>query len=147
MVVSSHHLSGVVFVPQWQGDGNITCNADDSAEAYSNPSAHTRISDYTSMARSVHGPEYDPTIDDIDAEVVMRVGGGKKHGRFWLGDGIIDATSTLSLSQLRAQCTNTSLAIRPWPRASQHQVDALHVIHVLLIVHSSLQTLNTFALL
>jgi hypothetical protein len=27
----------------------------------------------------------------------MRVGGGKKHGRFWLGDGVIDATSTQSI--------------------------------------------------
>jgi hypothetical protein len=104
---------------------NITYNTDDPAEAYSNPSAHTRISDYTSMARSVHGPEYDPTTDDIDAEVVMRVGGGKKHGQFWLGDGVIDATSTPSLSQLRAQSTSASPAIRPRPSASQHRVDAL----------------------
>jgi len=28
----------------------------------------------------------------------MRVGGGKKHGRYWLGDGIIDTTTTPSLS-------------------------------------------------
>jgi hypothetical protein len=104
---------------------NISCNADDPAEVYSNPSIHTRISEYTSMARSVHGPEYDPSADDIDPEVVMRVGGGKKHGQFWLGDGVIDATSTPSLSQLRAQSTSASPAIRPRPSASQHRVDAL----------------------
>jgi hypothetical protein len=34
------------------------------------------------MARIVHGPEYDPTIQDLDGEVLMRVGGGKKHGRY-----------------------------------------------------------------
>jgi hypothetical protein len=27
----------------------------------------------------------------------MRIGGGKKHGRYYLGDGVIDATSTPSL--------------------------------------------------
>jgi hypothetical protein len=34
------------------------------------------------MARTVHGPEYDLTIQDLDGEVLMRVGGGKKHGRY-----------------------------------------------------------------
>ena len=63
-----------------------------------NPSIHTRISEYTSAAMSVHGPEYDPSTEDFDAEIVMRVGGGKKHGRYWLGDGVIDSTSTPSLS-------------------------------------------------
>jgi len=32
------------------------------------------------MAREVHGLEYDPRTEDLDGEVVMRVGGGKKHG-------------------------------------------------------------------
>jgi hypothetical protein len=39
---------------------------------------------------------------DFDAKVVMRIGGGKKHGRYYLGNGIIDVTSTPSLSQIRA---------------------------------------------
>jgi hypothetical protein len=30
----------------------------------------------------------------------MRIGGGKKHGQYYLGDDVIDATSTPSLSQI-----------------------------------------------
>ena len=43
-------------------------------------------------------PEYDPSAHDLDGEVVMRAGGGKKHGRFWIGDDIIDTASTPTLS-------------------------------------------------
>jgi hypothetical protein len=77
---------------------DISYNLEDPPEAYTNASIHTRFSEYTSTARSVHGPEYDPSTEDLDGEIVMRVGGCKKHGRFWLGDGIIDTASTPSLS-------------------------------------------------
>ena len=46
------------------------------------------------MARAVHGLEYDPSAHDLDEEVVMRAGGEKKHGQFWIGDDTIDTTST-----------------------------------------------------
>ena len=112
----------------------VSYNPEDPPEAYTNPSVHTRISEYTSAARSVHGPQYDPSTQDFDAEIVMRVGGGKKHGRYWLGDGIIDSTSTPSLSQIRARSTSEGPAIWPRPSASQQRVDALEVIPVLLVV-------------
>ena len=112
----------------------VSYNPEDSPEAYTNPSIHNRISEYTSAARSVHGPEYDPSTEDFDAEIVMRVGGGKKHGWYWLGDGVIDSTSTPSLSQIRARSTSEGPAIRPRPSALQQRVDTLEVIPVLLIV-------------
>ena len=76
----------------------VSYNPEDPPEAYTNPSVHTCISEYTLVARSVHGPQYDPSTQDFDAEIIIRVGGGKKHGRYWLGDGVIDSTSTPSLS-------------------------------------------------
>jgi len=65
------------------------------------------------MARQVHGPEYDPSAHDLDGEVVMRAGGGKKHGRFWIGDGTIDTATTPTLSQIRARSTSSSPVIHP----------------------------------
>ena len=114
---------------------DVSYNPEDPPEAYSNPSVHTRISDYTSAARSIHGPDYDPSTQEIDAELVMRLGGGKKHGRLWIGDGVVDSASTPSLSQIRARSTSQSLPIRPRPNASQQRVDALEVIPVLLVVY------------
>ena len=59
---------------------DVDYNPEDESEAYNNATVHSRLSEYTSMAKEVHGLEYDPRTEDLDGEVVMRVGGGKKHG-------------------------------------------------------------------
>ncbi|XP_062179112.1 uncharacterized protein LOC133883711 isoform X2 [Phragmites australis] len=71
------------------------------------------------MAKEVHGPDFDPSEHDLDGEVVMRAGGGKKHGRFWIGDGTLDTATTPSLSQLRAQSTSSGPGIRPCPEPTR----------------------------
>ena len=76
---------------------DVAYNPERPPSAYSNKSIHSCLDGYTSMARVVHGPEYDPSAHDLDGEVVMRAGGGKKHGRFWIGDGTIDTASTPTL--------------------------------------------------
>ena len=92
---------------------DVDYNQEDRPEAYSNVTVHNRLSEYTSMAREVHGSEHDLSTEDLDGEVVMRVGGGKKHGWYWIGDGAIDSAATPSLSQIRASSTSRSPAIRP----------------------------------
>ena len=115
---------------------NITYNPDDPPSAYSNPSVHSRIQAYTEMGRQVHGPDWDPSSQPFDGEVIMRVGGGKKHGRYYIGDGLVDTASTPTLSQIRVRSTANSPAIRPRLSVSQLQVQELQVISYLFIVLS-----------
>jgi hypothetical protein len=61
---------------------DVTYNPDDGPEAYSNHVVYRRLSEYTAMAHEVHGSDYDPRIEDMDRYVLMRVGGGKRHGRY-----------------------------------------------------------------
>jgi hypothetical protein len=77
---------------------DVSYNPEDPPSAYSNTTIHSRLSQYTEMASAVHGPQFDPSTQDFDGEIVMRVGGGKKHGRYWMSDGVIDTASTPSLS-------------------------------------------------
>jgi hypothetical protein len=77
---------------------NVTYNPDDGLEAYSNPVVYNRLHEYTAMAQGVHGPDYDPRTDDIDRDILMRVGGGKRHVRYWIADRAIDSSSTPTLS-------------------------------------------------
>jgi hypothetical protein len=42
--------------------------------------------------------DYDPRTKDIDGDVVMRVGGGKRHRRYWIVDGAIELLSSLAVS-------------------------------------------------
>jgi hypothetical protein len=70
------------------------------------------------MAQEVHGPDYDPRIEDIDRDVLIRVEGGKRHGRYWIADRAIDLSSTPTVSQVRA---------RPRQDSSHHQIQQLQV--------------------
>jgi hypothetical protein len=90
---------------------DISYNLEDGTKAYSNATVHSRLNEYTSMAREVHGLEYDLRTKDIDEEVLMR--GGKRHGQYWIGDSAIDSSSTPTLSQARARSISASAAIRP----------------------------------
>ena len=72
----------------------------------------------------------------LDGEVIMRVGGGKKHGCYYIGDGLVDTASTPTLSQIRARSTANSPVIRPRLSASQLQVQELQVISYIFIVLS-----------
>jgi hypothetical protein len=94
---------------------DVSYNPEDPPEAYTNASIHTRLSEYTLAVRSVHGSEYDASTQDLDADLVMRVGGGKKHGRYWMADDVIDTVSTPTLSQIRAQSMSESIPIHPRP--------------------------------
>ena len=61
---------------------DVAYNPEDPPSAYNNESVHSYLDGYTLIARMVHGLEYNPSAHDIDGEVVMGAGGGKKHGRF-----------------------------------------------------------------
>jgi len=77
---------------------NVSFNPAALPEAYTNPNIHTRITRYTEVGRVLHWDTWDPATTPLSGEAIMRVGGGKKHGRFWLGDSIVDTASTPTLS-------------------------------------------------
>jgi hypothetical protein len=82
---------------------------------------------FMTTAQEVHGPEYDPSTEQIDLDVLMRVGVGKRHGRYWIADGEIDSSSTPTLSQVRARSMGSSPAIRPRHDSSLHRIQQLEV--------------------
>jgi len=123
----------------------VDYNPEDGPEAYSNPTVHTRLSQYTEMGREKHGPEWNPSTEDLDGEIIMRIGGGKKHGQYWIGDSTLDTASTPTLSEIRARSSSSAPPIRPRPSAAQIQFDQAQVISVLFVVSLSL-TYVCFAL-
>jgi hypothetical protein len=59
---------------------DVTYNPKDRPKTYINPTVHSRLTKYTAMAKEVHGP--DSRTENIDGDVLMRVGGGKRHERY-----------------------------------------------------------------
>lgn len=45
---------------------DVTYNPEDRPEAYNNPAICSLLSQYTTMAKEVHRPDYDPRTKDID---------------------------------------------------------------------------------
>ncbi|TVU49463.1 hypothetical protein EJB05_00776, partial [Eragrostis curvula] len=101
----------------------VDYNPEDGPEAYSNATVHARLQQYTEMAREKHGPEWNPSTEELDGEIIMRIGGGKKHGRYWIGDSTLDTASTPTLSEIRARSSSSAPPIRPRPSAAQIQFD------------------------
>lgn len=112
----------------------VAYDPNDPASAYTNENVKARLDGYTSMAKEVHGPDFDPSEHDLDGEVVMRAGGGKKHGRFWIGDGTLDTATTPSLSQLRAQSTSSGPGIRPRPEPTRIAMNEIQVSSISFIL-------------
>jgi hypothetical protein len=129
------HLLGVCYGPKGKAMSDITYNPKDGPKAYSNPTVYNRLSEYTAMTQEVHEPDYDPRTKDIDGDVLMRVRGGKRHGRYWIADRAIDSSSTPTLSLLRARSTSASPAIQPRYDNSHQRIQQLQVITYLFVVH------------
>jgi hypothetical protein len=91
-------FSAYAMTHKGKATSDVTYNPDDGPEAYTNPAVCSRLHDYTAMAQEVHGPNYDPSTEPVDSDVLMRVGGGKRHGWYWIADGAIDSSSTLTVS-------------------------------------------------
>ena len=94
-------------------------------QVYSDPNVYTKVQEYTSTVRQIYGEDYNVRTEPIDAEAIMRLGGGKKHGRLWIADGAIDSTTVPSLDAIRARSTSSSQPIRSRPSPALQQVQAL----------------------
>jgi F0F1-type ATP synthase beta subunit len=60
----------------------VTYNPADRPEAYTNVSVHSKLSEYTSVARQRHREDFDPATQPLDTDLLMRLGGGKQHDRY-----------------------------------------------------------------
>jgi hypothetical protein len=68
----------------------VTYNPVDGPEAYTNASVHSKLSEYTSAAHARHGEDFDLATQPLDTDLLMRLGGGKQHGRYWTADNTVN---------------------------------------------------------
>jgi hypothetical protein len=58
----------------------------------------------------------------------MRIGGGKKHDHYYMGDNLVDTTSTPTLAAVKAKDTGNAPPIRPRPSVALAEMERLKVI-------------------
>ena len=103
----------------------VTYNPADGPEVYTSASVHSKLSEYTSTARERHGEDFDPATQPLDTDLLMRLVGGKQHGRYWMADSTVDSASVPNLAEIRARSTSSSLLICSWQQSSQQQMAEL----------------------
>jgi hypothetical protein len=64
-----------------------------------------------------HGEEYDWRTSDVDVGALYSSGGGKKHGRFSMLNGVIDTSGALS----EARCSQSTQNSRGYQQQSQRE--------------------------
>jgi len=107
-------------------------------EAYTNANVYNKHARYTAVGLERHGPMFDPTTDPLDTDLMMRVGGGKQHGRYFIANSAIEPSSVQTLSQIRRGGTRSGpeIPIAPRQPSSSQMMTALQVSAVSFVVHS-----------
>lgn len=82
---------------------------------------------YRSKFKDKHGEDADPTTEDFDVEVAVLAGQGKKGGRLWIADGLVDPRTIPSLRQIRRGRTSEQPRVETRPRASDLAIEKLRV--------------------
>jgi len=77
---------------------DVSFNPEDLPKAYTSESAYKKVTKYHEAARAMYGLDYDPMTDNIDVCLVMCLGKGKQHGRYWMANSVIDSATTPTLS-------------------------------------------------
>jgi hypothetical protein len=92
-----------------------------------NEQAETQCNAYVSKFKQIHGESSQPETEDFDVEAAVLAGEGMKHGRLWIGDGVVDPRSIPGLRQFRRGRTSDQPQVETRPRASDLAVERLRV--------------------
>jgi hypothetical protein len=96
---------------------------------FTNPNAYEKVVQYTEVVRKRHGEAYDPATEPLDTDVLMRMGGGKQHGRYFLAHSIIDPTTIPTLREVRRldNTISSDVPIQPRRPSSTQMMAAIQV--------------------
>ena len=89
-------------------DPNNVYNPEDGPDAYTNPTAYEKATEYTVVARQRYGETFDPTAEPLDTDLLQRLGPGKQHGRYYMAHSALDPSQVPTLTQVRSTPTSSS---------------------------------------
>jgi hypothetical protein len=81
---------------------DVTFNLDDLPEAYTNTTIQPRVTKHTTMAWEVCGSNFDSVREPLDLETIIRIGEGRKHGRYFVADCLLVPCDVPTLSQVQS---------------------------------------------
>ena len=85
----------------------------DEVEAYTSAAAYHKMMAYSEVAKQLHGPQFDPSEEEMDPEALMISVGGKHHGSTSMCNGFVHCPGTLP--RIKARKTSSVPDLRPRP--------------------------------
>ena len=86
----------------------------DDPEKFTNRASHHKLVRYRDEGKARKGPDFNPSQQPLDPELVMISGGGRSHVSLAIGDGLIRCSSTLP--QIKKRQTSSDPQILPRAR-------------------------------
>ena len=87
----------------------------DDPEKFTNRASHHKLVRYRDKGKARKGPNFNPSQQPLDPELVMISGGGRSHGSLAIGDGLIHCSSTLPQIKKRQTSSDPEILPRAWP--------------------------------
>jgi hypothetical protein len=85
-------------------------------DAYTNTNVHPKLAEYTTAFRRRSGEEKDHATEPLYMDLMMRLGGGKQHGQYWMANSTIDPSSAPKMRDIRRGGSSSSSDIPIAPR-------------------------------
>jgi len=72
--------------------------------------------------------EANPETEPFDPKVAMCRGGGRKNGRLWMCDSVIDPRTVRSMREIKGDSSSSSITIQSRPTPSSIAIEKLRVM-------------------
>ncbi|CAN6351985.1 unnamed protein product [Urochloa humidicola] len=86
----------------------------EEGQDYADIDAHDNVMAYAQACEAIHGPDFEWDKEPIDGVAAYKAGHGKKHGRYLVGDGMINTTTVLN--EVRVSSTTSELTGQTQPQ-------------------------------
>jgi hypothetical protein len=84
---------------------------EDGLNTYTNANVHPKLVEYTTAFCRCHREEKDHATEPLDMDLVVRLGGGKQHGQYWMANSAIDPSSAPMLREIQRGGSSSSFDI------------------------------------
>jgi hypothetical protein len=109
-------------------------------DAITNQNVYDKVVQYIKVVRTCHGADYDPSTEPLDMDILMRMGGGKQHDKYFIAHSVIDPAIVPSLREVRhsgsSVGTSSDVPIQPRRPSSTQMMAVVQVtIRHSLVLH------------
>ncbi|CAN6207782.1 unnamed protein product [Urochloa humidicola] len=99
----------------------------EEGQDYADIDAHDNVMAYAQACEAIHGPDFEWDKEPIDGVAAYKAGHGKKHGRYLVGDGMINTTTVLNEVRVSSAASELTGQTQPQQRRRLNPEEAQRI--------------------